>query len=183
MVLIPKTPNTYPCQLSLGGEGWGEGDVSTRHSRERGNPQDLSPDSIESDYEAPFPLPDDDIEPVDPDEVAYFNLPPSERNNTPHPSAPSAVNPPYLSARPNSIESDHEAPFPLPDDDIEPVDPDEVAYFNLPPSERNNTPHPSASSAVNPPAPKRPARLIASLFQRTRPNPNDNHDTFPVKRF
>ena len=220
--------------------------ASTRHSRERGNPQDLSPHAIESDqdasssHEAPFPLPDDDIEPVDPDEVAFFNLPPSEREDGSHPnlsptdtpsvgagfkpahdaSAPStspAVNSPLPSVRPepvegqspsptrhsrargnpqdvspNSIESDHdtssshEAPFPLPDDDIEPVDPDEVAFFNLPPEERKTTPNPSASSApsaVNPPAPKRPSRPFATLFQKTRPNPNDNHDTFPIKRF
>ncbi len=59
----------------------------TRHSREHGNPQTAHPYSIESDHdpssshETPFPLPDDDIEPIDPDEVAFFNLPPSERNN------------------------------------------------------------------------------------------------------
>ena len=55
------------------------------------------------------------------------------------------------------------------DDDIQPIDPDEVAYFNLPPNERKNTPHPSASSApsaVNPPDPS-----------------HDEPNTFPVKRF
>ena len=53
----------------------------------------------------------------------------------------------HKTAHPHSIESDHETPFPLPDDDIEPIDPDEVAYFNLSPEERKNTPNPSASSA------------------------------------
>ena len=150
-----------------------------------------NPHSIESDHhassshEAPFPLPDDDIEPIDPDEVAFFNLSPSEREDASHPNS-FPTDTPSVGAgfKPaHDPSSSHEAPFPLPDDDIEPVDPDEVAYFNLPPSERNNTPHPSASSAANPPAPKPPARLIASLFQKARPNPNDDHDTFPVKRF
>jgi len=124
----PPTPSPVAGESlpRTGYGGWGEGDTPTRHSREHGNPQ---------------------------------------------------------TALPNSIESDHETPFPLPDDDIEPVDPDEVAFFNLSPEERKNTPNPSAPSAANPPAPKPPARLIASLFQKARPNPNDDHDTFPVKRF
>ena len=207
----PSSPNP-PTPSPVLGEGWGEGDTPNRHTGEGRYPEAARPNSIESDHETPFPLPDDDIEPIDPDEVAFFNLSPEERNNTPNPSASSAPSAPKFSyplsrsgrgswgegdtptrhsrehgnpqtARPHSIESDHETPFPLPDDDIEPVDPDEVAYFNLSPEERENTPNPSAPSAANPPAPKPPARLIASLFQKARPNPNDDHDTFPVKRF
>ena len=86
-------------------------------------------------------------------------------------------------AHPDSIESDHEAPFPLPDDDIEPVDPDEVAFFNLPSSERNNTPNPSAVNPPSSPAHNRPRRPFATLFKKTRPNPNDDPDTFKIKRF
>ena len=86
------------------------------------------------------------------------------------PSAPSAVNPP-------TPDDDY---FPRPDDDIQPVDPDEVAYFNLSPAERKTTPHPSASSAVNPP----PTRPIATLFQRARrPQHDDDPNTFKTKRF
>ena len=84
---------------------------------------------------------------------------------------------------PHSIESDHEAPFPLPDDDIEPVDPDEVAFFNLPSSERNNTPNPSAVNPPSSPAHNRPRRPFVTLFKKTRPNPNDDPDTFKIKRF
>ena len=89
------------------------------------------------------------------------------------PSVPSAVNPP-------SPDDDY---FPRPDDDIQPVDPDEVAYFNLSPAERKTTPHPSASSAVNP-SPNPPTRPIATLFQRhRRPQYDDDPNTFKTKRF
>ena len=143
----------------------------TRHSRERtsprtpirgGNPQDISPDSIESDqdasssHETPFPLPDDDIEPVDPDEVAFFNLSPEERKTTPNPSAPSAANPPNLSVRPEPVEGQ----FPSPTRH----------------SRERGNPQTDRPNSTGP-------RLIASLFQKARPNPNDDHDTFPVKRF
>ena len=152
----PSTPNPPTPSPVLGESlprtgygGGGEGDTPTRHSREHGNPQDAHPHSFESDHETPFPLPDDDIEPVDPDEVAFFNLPPSEREDTSHPN-------------------------------LSPADTPSVGAGFKPAHDPSAS---SAPSAVNPPAPKPPARLIASLFQKARPNPNDDHDTFPVKRF
>ena len=96
---------------------------------------------------------------------------PPRRNSSP--TMPSAVNPPTQTNRHtgggrypenahlDSIQSDqeisssHEPPSGLPHDDIQPVDSDEVAYYNLSPSDRKNTPHPSAPSAhsaVYPPA-------------------------------
>ena len=134
------------------------------------------------------------------------------------PSASSAVNPPTPpnrhtgegtsprtpirgrfpeNAHPDSNESDqeissaHEAPTGLPHDDIQPIDPNEVAYFNLSPTEEDSThpnlsPHggeiqrggsPSAPSAVNP-----PTRPIASIYQKAR-RPQHDPNTFKVKRF
>ena len=142
----------------------------TLHTGERGNPQDAHPDSIESDHdtssshEAPFPLPDDDIQPVDPDEVAYFNLPPSEREDASHPNS-----------SPTDTASASAASNPAHDLSAPPVG----AGFKP----AHDPSASSAPSAVNPPAPNRPRRPFATLFQRTRPNPNDDHDTFPVKRF
>ncbi|MYD50785.1 MAG: hypothetical protein F4W93_04785 [Dehalococcoidia bacterium] len=93
-----------------------------------------------------------------------------------HPNAPSADNP--HSSRPRrrvaspvmeeswgegNDPSHDDGPPSFPDDDIQPIDPDEVAYFNLPPNERKNTPHPSV---VNPPEPS-----------------HDDPDTFISKRF
>ena len=68
-----------------------------------------------------------------------------------HPNAPSVQQPSYRVASPVMEESWGEGNDPS----SAPIDPDEVAYFNLaevayfnlPPNERKNTPHPSASSA------------------------------------
>ena len=212
--------------------------ASPRHSHERhvpcsdtgtsprttirgGNPLDISPHSIEPDQEVPSSYdseestPHDDIQPVDPDEVDYFNLSPSPEENT---SSPSAVNPNIpptrhsresgnpLDISPHSIEPDQEIPSSYeseestPHDDIQPVDPDEVAYFNLSPSPEENTSSPSVSSPSpvvgeslprtryggrgEGDLPQNPARRpIATLFQRARPNLNDNPNTFKSKRF
>ena len=116
------------------------------------------------------------------------------------PSAPSAVNPPPPNrhtaeepapysirgrypekAHPDSRESDdeisssHEAPTGLPHDDIPPVDPDEVAFSNLSPAGGET------QRGGSPSAPNR--RPIASLYQTARPHPNNDHNTFKVKRF
>ena len=147
-------------------ESWGEGSNPSADNPPAPEPEGSTPSPVLAEGWGegnPF-SPDDDIQPIDPDEVAYFNLPPNQRKNTPHPSAssaPSAVNPPDP--------SHDDGPPSFPNDDIQPIDPDEVAYFNLPPNERKNTPHPSASSApsaVNPPDPS-----------------HDEPNTFPVKRF
>ena len=184
---------------------------TNRHTGGGRYPEIAHLDSIQSDqeisssHEPPSGLPHDDIQPVDSDEVAYYNLSPSDRKNTPHPSAPaahSAVYPPAQTnrhtgggrypenAHPDSIESDqeisssHEPPSGLPHDDIQPVDSDEVAYYNLSPSDRKNTPHPSAVNRPAPSAANRPQRRpIASLFQKARRNPDNDHNTFKVKRF
>ena len=115
--------------------------------------------------DGPPSFPDDDIQPIDPDEVAYFNLSPNERKNTPHPSAssaPSAVNPPDA--------SHDDGPPSFPDDDIQPIDPDEVAYFNLPPNERKNTPptplcHPQR--ALLPPLPSWERAGVRAMIPHT----------------
>ena len=100
-------------------------------------------------------------------------------------------------AHPDSRESDqeisssHEAPTGLPHDDIPPVDPDDFALSNLSPSapsapNRRTPPRtqhlaPSTQNPLSPSAPNR--RPIASLYQTARPRPNNDHNTFKVKRF
>ncbi len=163
--------------------------------------------------------------------IANGTYQPSHSNLSP--SAPSAVNrptppnrhtgeepAPYSirgrypeKAHPDSRESDqeisssHEAPTGLPHDDIPPVDPDEVAHFNLSPSDQKPTqnssyplsrsrerarvrvkrtpqnPEPSTQNPSAPSADRRPTRPIASLYQTARPHPNNDHNTFKVKRF
>ena len=130
----------------------------TRHSREGtsprtsirgGNPQTVRPDSSESDheiassYDAEETTPHDDIPPIDHEEIAHFNLSPTE-NDTTHP--------------------------------------------NLSPSGGENTTHPNLSlaggetqrggspSAVN-------RHPIASLHQTRRRPPHNDHNTFKVVRF
>ena len=143
---------------------------TNRHTGGGRYPENAPPDSIESDqeipssHEPPSGLPHDDIQPVDSDEVAYYNLSPSDRKNTPHPSAASA----------------HSAVSP-----ISPLPSWERARVRVNRTPRNlepNTPHPSAPSA--PSAANRPQRRpIASLFQKARRNPDNDHNTFKVKRF
>ena len=53
--------------------------------------QHLAPRTLPPTPDDYFPRPDDDIQPVDPDEVAYFNLSPAERKTTPHPCALSVL--------------------------------------------------------------------------------------------
>ena len=164
-------------------------------------PEKAQPDSRESDqeisssHEAPTGLPHDDYPPLDEEDFAHFDLSPSA------PAAPSAVNrptppnrhtgeepAPYSirgrypeKAHPDSRESDdeisssHEAPTGLPHDDIPPVDPDEVAFSNLSPAGGE------IQRGGSPSAPNR--RPIASLYQTARPHPNNDHNTFKVKRF
>ena len=125
-------------------------------------PENAHPDSNESDqeissaHEAPTGLPHDDIPPVDPDEVAYFNLSPSEKENTQNPSA----------VNPNS---------PLPSWERA-----RVRVNRTPQNPESSTQNPSASSApsaVNP-----PTRPIASIYQKAR-RPQHDPNTFKVKRF
>ena len=156
-----------------------------------------SPDLGESWGEDNGPSHDDDIQPIDPDEVAYFNLSPNDAEDShlsPHgaetkrgsssaPSTPSAMNPPDPS---------HDGPPSFPDDDIQPFDPDEVAYFELPPNgaeDSHLSPHGAETKRGGSSAPSTPnnppkTRPLATLFQRTRRDP-DEHDpnTFITKRF
>ena len=76
--------------------------------------------------------------------------------------------------------SHDDGPLSFPDDDIQPIDPDEVAYFNLPPNERKNTPHTSMPSAESPPT---PSPVLGEGWGEGDDPLHDEPNTFPVKRF
>ena len=189
--------------------GWSEGNNpstenphSSRPRRRVASPvmeESWGEDNDPSHDDGPPSFPDDDIQPFDPDEVAYFELPPNDAEDShlsphggktkrdshisPHggetkrggssaPSTPSAVNPPDP--------SHDDGPPSFPDDDIQPIDPDEVAYFNLPPNERKNTPHPSMPSAESPPT---PSPVLGEGWGEGDDPSHDEPNTFPVKRF
>ena len=126
------------------------------HGEENTTNLDLSPHGGETQRGGSSPTTQYDVEETTPPD----DYPPLDEEDFAHsnlsPSAPSAVNP---------------------HDDIPPVDPDEVAFSNLSPAGGET------QRGGSPSTPNRHSHPIASLYQTPRPHPNNDHNTFKVKRF
>ena len=133
------------------------------------------------------------LSPSEGEDTAYPNLSPTGRDTT-HPdlSPHGEENTTHSNLSPYGGETQrggffHDAEETTPHDDIPPIDHEEIAHFDLSPTE-NDTTHPNLSptggetqrggspSAVN-------RHPIASLHQTRRRPPHNDHNTFKVVRF
>ena len=170
---LPKTQHTYDYDTATD-----ESNTPNRHSREGGNPQMVRPNLSELDQEIASPYdseestphsdhdgqdttPEDASPRLDPDEFAHFNLSPAE-GDTAHPHLSPTGGETQRGGSPSASLAPHE-----------------VNQHSGPDRHTGRGRYPEKTR----PNSTSPTRAIASLHQKARRHPNNDHNTFKVTRF